>query len=669
MAEDKFMDLFTNRPTFVKGEQPTGRKFTQWAQQTDEAFLELEKAIGNMWGSFWIENDINPLLFNTLARAIGSLDRINPLVPHDVDVNGYQQGTVAGQRYLWLDLFPNGPADGSWLTASDDAAINTGQYQTGRTDLSTAGDWTVVGRKIYTFSACTGAGAQVTYNGTTGDGTGGTPNGDLGTYFTVVPHLAQLNGTENTACSVTKKELAGETYYEVVLPYYLVDYNGDEPVVGTGVQLKLPLQAVLTPGDEIPHGIIRLWDAGDPVNTQLCQPISDSARYYAVNDTTFHIYNVVLEGFENQGVGYEVNTRYFVVTGGSSLAETLGKMWERMFTHTHGPYDFIPGVKHGDLDDLEPTGNDVDGSPLSWLLDYSTQSIIANNAHPQYLYREGFQIADPGAYYNMLVGDLVLSAVTEDAGDLYLNTTYNSHKVQFGDNTGSHIFWNTSLGALNYQGMSGENGHMFGTSGSTLGQDAVKMWETLEVVGNVTFNANLTVTGLFYIDAYYVDEISNDETMADADANTLCTEYAIKTYVDTEVAKPLDIPTGTIILSETYPITGYTYLTTQDDLVVIVTGTALGADVGTNNAGSWTASVADHNHRIHADPKSAWDVNGDPDPYASSQTGKTTQGLIVNVWHADSKARAGDLYTEAVSNVVETDWRPPGRLYGRFQRN
>ena len=366
MAEDKFKDVFTNRPTFVQGEQPTGRKFTQWAQQTDQAFLEFERAVGNMWGSFYISGDRSPILANTLARGIGSLDRINPLVPHDVDVAGYVQGTIAGQNYLWLDLFPNGTG-GAWLTNSTEAALDPAQYKSSRTDLTDtpAGQWTVVGRKIYTFAVMTGAGSEITYNGTTGDGTGGTPEGDLGTYFTVIPHLAQLTGAINTACDVEYKNLGGEDYFEVTLPKYIVDYNGDTPIVGTDVQLKLPPQATLTPGTEIPHGIIRLWDAGDPVDVSVAQPISDSARYYAVNDTTFHIYNVVLEGFENQNPneGFSVNTRYFVVTGGSSLAETVGKAWERMFTHTHGPYDFIPGVKHPELDDLEPNGLDVDAVP------------------------------------------------------------------------------------------------------------------------------------------------------------------------------------------------------------------------------------------------------------------------------------------------------------------
>lgn len=664
MAEDKFKDLFTNRPTFVKGEQPTGRKFTTWAQQTDEAFLELEKAIGNMWGSFWIENDISPILANTLARAIGSLDRINPLVPHNVDVAGYEQGTIAGQRYLWLDLFPNGTG-GTWLTASTDSGLVPGQYQSSRTDLATAGDWAIEGRKIYTYSALDGAGATVTYNGTTGDGTGGTPEGDLGTYFTVIPHLAQLTGTENTACSVTKQELAGETYYEVVLPNYLVDYNGDVPIVGTSVQLKLSPQAVLTPGDEIPHGIIRLWDSGDPVDVSLAQPITDSARYYSVNDTTFHIYNAVLEGFENQGVGYEVNTRYFVVTGGSSLAETLGKAWERMFTHTHGPYDFIPGVKHGELDDLEPNGLDIDGSPLAWLLDYSTQSIIANNAHPQYLYREGFQIADPGSYYNMMLGDFVIASTTENSGDRYRNLLYDSNALQFGSNSGPYIYWDIGNTSLTFKGI--QAGFQFGETGDSSGFNDVTMYEELTVVGDVTFQADLSVAAEFTLSSYMVDEISNDDTMVSDSATALCTEAAIKGYVDTEVAKPLDIPSGTIILSESASITGYTMLVDQDDLAVIITDT--GGNLGSNNGESWTSPVPDHAHRFHKDVKTCWDVNGSEITFHSSQTGKTTQGLIVNVWHADSKAAAGDRYTEPVSVGADDTWRLPARYIARYQRN
>jgi len=664
MASDKFADVFANRPTFVKGEQPTGRKFTAWAQQTDQAFLELEKAIGNMWGSFWIENDVSPLIFNSVARAIGSLDNINPLVPSDVDVAGYVQGTLAGQRYLWLDLFPNG-SGGTWLTDSDDNGLVPASYVADRTLLTATGEWTVVGRKIYTYDLLDGAGAEITYNGTTGDGTGGTPEGDLGTYFTVIPHLAQLTGLPQTACNVVQKELAGETYYEVTLPKYIVDYDGNTPIVGTDLQLELPPQGVLTPGDEIPNGIIRLWDVGDPIDISLAQPISDSARYYSVNATTFQIKNAVIEGMGD--IDDNVNTRYFVVTGGSSLAETVGKMWRRMFQHTHGPYDFIPGVKHGELDDLEPTGFDVSGGTLSWLLDYSQQSIIANNAHPQYMYREGYQISDPGSYYNAMVGDFVIAST--DPGTRNRNLDDDSYKFYFGTDSGPYMFFNDTLETVVFKGVIATlNGFQFGESGDSSGYNDIKMWEELEVAGDVSFLADLSVAAEFTLAGYMVDEISNDDTLVSSSVTALVTEDAIKTYVDTEVAKPLDIPTGTIILSETNPIVGYTMLVDQDDLSIIITDTS--GDLGSNNGAAWTSPVADHVHEWYHGDKTSFDSDGvTPKAVAGSLSGKTTNGLMGKVWHADSKSSTQVLYTSKTASSGDDTWRPPGRYFARQQRN
>ncbi len=691
---DKFKDVNPNRASFVKGEQPTGLKFTQWALQTDNAFQELENAIGNMWGSFLIENDISPILLNTLARGIGSLDYINPLIPHDVDVTGYVQGTTAGQRYLWLDLFPNG-SGGTWLTASSDAAIVPGVgspgYVADRTLLALAGDWTVVGRKIYTYSTLNGAGDDITYNGTTGDGTGGTPEGDLGTFFSVIPHLKQLTEVENKACSVELKELSGETYYEVVLPKYVVDYDGNTPIVGTDVQLKLPLQAVLTPGDEIPHGIVRLWDAGDPVEITLAQPISDSARYYAVNDTTFHIYNATVEGFEGQSVGYIVNTRYFVVTSGSSIAETLGKAWRRMFQHTHSPNDFIPGVKHGELDDLEPNGLDVNGSPLAWVHEYSTQSIIANNDHPNYLYREGYQLTDPGTYYNAMVGDFCIASTVE-SGNLFKNITDDSWKIYFGDNTGPFIFWDEALGVLNFKSVT--SGFQFGRAIDGAALNAALFKGAVTIEGDVTCQQDLSVGLEFSINGYMVDTITNDGALTGAgigfpgDPNTLVTEFAIKEYVDTEVAKPLDIPTGETILFESdATVAGYTKKIEYDDFMVYITESA--SDGGAGEAGGtskiggvWghthtVAGAGDHNHWWY-DPYGQHPSGGPGLPFFDdigaprAHPGKGPENIIYQA--KKDKGLGGPLYTSNDTGG-DTDtgdvpaYRMPGRNFTRQTRN
>ena len=688
MASDKLKDLFATRPTFVKGEQPTGRKFTLWAQQTDDAFLELEKAIGNMWGSFYIENDVSPLLFNTLARSIGSMDLINPLVPHSTDVTGYNQGTISNQRYLWLDLFPNG-SGGTWLTASLDASIVPGVgnpgYKADRTLLAELGDWTVVGRKIYTYSPLVGAGDTITYNGTTGDGTGGLPKGDLGTYFTVIPQLAQLGETENTACIVTKLDLAGEVYYQVVTPNYLVDYYGNEPIVGTGLQFELPLQAQITPGDEIPHGIIRLWDAGDPVSIDLAQPISDSARYIAVNNTTFNIFNVTLEGFDEPIT--EVNTRYFLVTSGSSLAETLNRVWEKTFNHTHSPYDFLPGVKHGDLDDLEPTGLDVQGGSLGWLLDYSTQSIIANNHHPQYLYREGYQATDDGTYNNAMVGDLVLASTVQDGTDLYANLDHDSWRLYFGMGSGPYAFYDFNLLRLNFKGI--ESGFQFGRAVDSAAENAALFKGAVTIEGDVTCQQDLSVGLEFSINGYMVDTITNNGALTGAgigfpgDPNTLVTELAIKEYVDTEVAKPLDIPSAETILFESdATVAGYTKKIEYDDYMIYITESA--SDGGAGEAGGTSKiggiwghthtlpALGDHNHQWYDpyNPSSLpfYDENGAP----RAHPGKGPEYIIYQA--KKDKGLGGPLYTsngtgsEQESGDVPS-YRMPGRNFTRQTRN
>ena len=104
MADDKFQDVFPNPPSFVAGEQPKGLKYTRWAAQTDQGLRDVERAIGNMWASFEIEGDPYPILFTSIARAIGSIDYINPHIPADIDVLGHDQATsgATGANELYM---------------------------------------------------------------------------------------------------------------------------------------------------------------------------------------------------------------------------------------------------------------------------------------------------------------------------------------------------------------------------------------------------------------------------------------------------------------------------------------------------------------------------------------------------------------------------------------
>ena len=332
-----------------------------------------------------------------------------------------------------------------------------------------------------------------------------------------------------------------------------------------------------------------------------------------------------------------------------------------MFQHTHGPYDFIPGVKHGELDDLEPNGLDVNGSPLSWVHDYSTQSIIANNDHPNYLYREGYQLTDPGSYYNAMVGDFVIASKTEVGSDRYKNITDDSWKLLFGDNTGPFIFWDEALGVLIFKGFT--SGFQFGRAIDGAALNAALFKGAVTIEGDVVCQQDLAVGIEFSINGYMVDTITNDGALTGAgigfpgDANTLVTELAIKEYVDTEVAKPLDIPSAeTILFQSNTQVAGYTLKIDNDDMVVYITkGSGAGGETGGDlkTGGQWghthtLPALGDHNHQWYdpyheaqgAGPSDVFfDVNGAPRPHP----GKGPENIIYQA--KKDKGLGGPLYT------------------------
>jgi hypothetical protein len=192
-----------------------------------------------------------------------------------------------------------------------------------------------------------------------------------------------------------------------------------------------------------------------------------------------------------------------------------------------------------------------------------------------------------------------------------------------------------------------------------------------------------------------VDTITNDGALTGAgigfagDPNTLVTELAIKEYVDTEVAKPLDIPTAeTILFEKDTLVAGYTLKIDKDDMIVYITK---GSDEGGAPAGTGEADygevvwghthtipgAGDHNHwwydpyHQHPDAGSSdvfFDQNGAPRPHP----GKGPENIIYQA--KKDKGLAGPLYT---SNGLGVDkdsgdvpaYRMPGRNFTRQTRN
>ena len=460
MADDKFQDTFSPVPSFVAGEQPKATKYSRWAAQTDNALATLERAVGNMWASTIISGDIRPMLFTSLSRAVGNMEWVNPYIPAYVDVDDHEEFTPASGREFYLELFPQDTAYtlGSWLTISNDTAIDPTQWQTSRADLAVNGDWTHIGRKIYTYAELGteiigGSDRIITYHGETREG-------DLGMGFGVFPNLSQVEAGANTGCIVTQRvDGFGETYYEVDMPDLIVskqlpgEVGYEEPPVGTDVQLQLPEQCTPPTGetdDEIPTGLAMLWDVGDDRDIPNMGPISNLARYYAISATRLEIRNVTLDGFASELDGEINNTRYVLVTMGQSLAEAFGQMWKRFLNHTHGVDSFGAPMSHTDLAEAVFLQQDINGNPLAWVKSYATQPIIFNNNHPQFLYREGFQ-NDPGTYYNSMVGDLNLASEDENVAgdgstDYHQNFDWDTVKLLFYGIGGPSIFYSTPRG-------------------------------------------------------------------------------------------------------------------------------------------------------------------------------------------------------------------------------
>jgi hypothetical protein len=532
MSTDKFKDVFPYPPSFVSGEQPKGLKFSRWSAQTDEGMRQLEMAVGNLWASFQINKDLYPVLLTSLTRGIGSIDYINPYIPAGIDVDNHTQQTAASDAFeMFFELFPNDttypvsgsyPNHSSFMVSSTDDAIVPGQYRSSRAELSAAGDWTYTNRRVYTYTKFVGL-ETIQYHGETRDG-------DLGIGFAVMPNLSQISGAINTACEVVAyADVGGETYYTVELPWLQKDKvlpgeaGPTDPQVGVDtVQLELPEHArppTNLTNDEIPPGIIVLWDAGDPIALEDASPITQSARYYAVSATQFEVRGVVLDGITlaNPGPGPANNTRYFLVTMGVSLSEAVGHLQKRFLQHNHSNDEFNAPLSHSNLVDLAFKPFDYAGGDLAWVKDYNVATIVLNNDHPQYLYREGSKHGslvaggDPGAYYNAMVGNLTLASSDPEGDGLHFpltpdDPTDDSVRLTFYGPGGSvfpEIYFDRTLGRLVMRSMlitGGLGGLQFGhsTDASDVQRHArflgpVEIQNTLEVDDAVTFHNTLDV--------------------------------------------------------------------------------------------------------------------------------------------------------------------------------
>jgi hypothetical protein len=176
-------------------------------------------------------------------------------------------------------------------------------------DLTTAGDWTMGSRTLYTFFPTTGG--NFIFNGIWNIK-------DAALSFSVIPHLYQV--IANGGLLVTKVVGQTDTYYTLTTPNYLYDYDGNPPhPTLSGAQIPLPKICRYDSGVLIPDGLLALWDLGDPPTIANATKVENALFYGNGDNYSVIAKNVTLE---------ENNQRYILVCAAEGLAYAVKRLRE-----------------------------------------------------------------------------------------------------------------------------------------------------------------------------------------------------------------------------------------------------------------------------------------------------------------------------------------------------
>lgn len=439
---DTMRNLFPAEVRFVGGENPSDRKLTNWALMEKDALTLLAQAVGNIWHMDKTlqdrAEDPHPLLFTSLTRAIGNLEMLNPSFLYGYTIDRYAQKLAVGQTEhsldYWVDLPDNYTAEdllsvlyssGFGGEALDDSVIlNLDHVKLTPEELNSPGDWTILGRTLYTYSASSGD--YLIYKAIW-------KFHDLAASFSVIPHLSQvMNGSGMEVSKVTGSE---STYYILTTPDYLYNYDGGPPHPSfIGKQIPLPKICRYAADQLIPEGLVTLWDLGDPPSYSNAQKI-EGALFYGYGDE-YHLVvkNVTLE--ENNG-------RYVLVCAAEGLAYAVRRLRDQLVSIVES--EPVTHDLHSRLRGLRFTGKDTNGNQISGWFPFPRSRVVGHD-HTMYLHRMGFDPEDASIWCNAMLGDLMMASTSSTDG--WINLESNSCKIRFGSLSGPSIFFNKEANAL-----------------------------------------------------------------------------------------------------------------------------------------------------------------------------------------------------------------------------
>lgn len=399
-----FGKLYNRRPVSLIEGVVQEFSINQLYNELELAFDNVSNLLGNLHGQ-GIDTAQTSQYINSLASALGGLDKIAPEEPFGALFSGYTQqfnGNNERKDFV-LDLFP---VQGQTITiGSSDTGIVWNQVED-EDDLVDAGDFLIRGRRILFFRAPTGS-FTVTYNGNYPS----VPTLMQGYAPNVYPAPSLIAAQPSLRPALTS--LVNGRIRATFTPTNRNQFNETYPI-----NLSLQFSTAIAPyvsavgSTPCPQDLVSAWIREDGVyrrlNTSDIYIISNTEIQFETDEEINPATDVVVFSISNVTISDMVRALYTLITN-----------------HTHDANDVTAPIDHSRLSGLLPSSSRAN-------ITYGLSRII-NNDHPHYLHREGYRENDPGSYNNALLGDLLISST--DQASLFNNINADSHRLVFGATT------------------------------------------------------------------------------------------------------------------------------------------------------------------------------------------------------------------------------------------
>ncbi len=467
---DKFRRTHPLNIVVAAGEAPTGAKLTAIASQARTGARVLEKAVGDLWNqsgdtvlSDW------PLQLPNLARVVGENKWLNPVLYPVSQSFTYRDNVGTKFQYQtrgYLQFKPSTFASASAVSGSTNL---TNKVATKALVLA-AGDWTVdvedgeffsfsalatTDKIDYTVDSSTWAVTDATVPGVIPDPrqtefTSCRLSTALGLYYIHLPPRRPLTLTgfdrpdryppttdvaDNEATSISPYKLwqsettaLADAHYRYYFPKEIDD-----------------IIASLSTGADIPEGFLYLWNQDTNTIVEDATFRKSSLGNWVL-EFTAPSQNLASKVSTNENAASYNSTKYSIITVGSPLARSVYTLNKVLLSGAHGNTgDLGSLISHSSLLNQNPPNSSYPGhsstypttvpawAPSRWEMD----------DHVSLLSRAGSQGISGGRYRdandNAMLGDLLMGSVEAVSGT-YVNTTYTTNKIAFGNTTGAYLY-------------------------------------------------------------------------------------------------------------------------------------------------------------------------------------------------------------------------------------